>query len=142
MNAESDQITREIYAILVDFEEKERLRLNVRQESTKLHRLGNYSRDPRREQHYVRRLVRGGMDDFARHLCAAPCRGGSRRAGESAHAVIDTMPDHVYLKDAQGRYVLDNTAHRRYLGMHGDETVEGKNGLGFLSARHRDALRR
>ena len=47
-------------------------------------------------------------------------------------AVIDTMPDHVYLKDAQGRYVLDNTAHRRYLGMHGDETVEGKTVWDFF----------
>ena len=36
------------------------------------------------------------------------------------------MPDHVFLKDAKGRFILDNAAHRRYLGLAEDESIEGR----------------
>jgi PAS domain S-box-containing protein len=57
-----------------------------------------------------------------------------RRRAETALAeqarlladVIDTMPELVCLKDTQGRYVLDNRAHRRYLGVSPGETVNGR----------------
>jgi PAS domain S-box-containing protein len=40
--------------------------------------------------------------------------------------IIDTIPEMVYLTDTEGRYVLDNRAHRRYLGVHSGESVLGK----------------
>jgi len=57
-----------------------------------------------------------------------------RRAEESLAAehnllssIMDTMPNHVFLKDAKGRFILDNAAHRRYLGLGEDESIEGRS---------------
>jgi PAS domain S-box-containing protein len=71
----------------------------------------------------------------------ALCKAGSmifrdiaaRRRAEEALAsehnllssIIDTMPDHVFVKDVKGRYILDNAAHRRYLGLPPDAVIEG-----------------
>jgi two-component system, LuxR family, sensor kinase FixL len=41
-------------------------------------------------------------------------------------SIINAIPDHVYVKDVKGRYILDNTAHRSYLGLQGAHAVEGK----------------
>ncbi len=30
--------------------------------------------------------------------------------------LIDTLPDSIYVKDADGRYILDNMAHMRHVG--------------------------
>ena len=57
-----------------------------------------------------------------------------RRAEESLAAehnllssIMDTMPNHVFLKDAKGRFILDNEAHRRYLGLGETESIEGRS---------------
>ena len=56
-----------------------------------------------------------------------------RRAEESLAAehnllssIMDTMPNHVFLKDAKGRFILNNAAHRQYLGLSEDESIEGR----------------
>ncbi|MGB8168874.1 MAG: PAS domain-containing protein, partial [Chthoniobacteraceae bacterium] len=56
-----------------------------------------------------------------------------RRAEESLAAehnllssIMDTMPNHVFLKDAKGRFILNNAAHRRYLGLTDQESIEGR----------------
>ena len=49
-------------------------------------------------------------------------------------AVIDNLPDHIYLKDASGRYVVDNAAHTRFLGLPGPEAVVGKTVFDFFPA--------
>jgi PAS domain S-box-containing protein len=56
-----------------------------------------------------------------------------RRAEESLAAehnllssIMDTMPNHVFLKDAKGRFILNNAAHRRYLGLSDQESIEGR----------------
>jgi PAS domain S-box-containing protein len=56
-----------------------------------------------------------------------------RRAEESLAAehnllssIMDTMPNHVFLKDAKGRFILNNEAHRRYLGLSDQESIEGR----------------
>jgi PAS domain S-box-containing protein len=56
-----------------------------------------------------------------------------RRAEESLatehnllSSIMDTMPNHVFLKDAKGRFILDNAAHRRYLGLSEQESIEGR----------------
>ena len=40
--------------------------------------------------------------------------------------LIDNLPDHVFIKDAQGRYVLDNRAHRLFVGAASPDQVLGK----------------
>ncbi len=41
-------------------------------------------------------------------------------------AVIDNLPDHIFLKDTTGHYVLDNIAHLRFLGMTSTTQLIGK----------------
>src|SRR5581483_4987976 len=40
--------------------------------------------------------------------------------------LIDLLPDAIYVKDIQGRYVLDNTAHLRAVGKKSSAEVIGK----------------
>ena len=64
----------------------------------------------------------------------------ARRRAEEALAdqhnllssIIDTIPDHIYLKDVKGRYVLDNRAHRTYLRLDEDDTIVGKTVYDFF----------
>lgn len=41
--------------------------------------------------------------------------------------IMEAMPDHVYVKDARGRYLLHNRAHRLYLGLRANESIVGKS---------------
>lgn len=43
--------------------------------------------------------------------------------------VIDNLPDHIYAKDTQSRFVLNNLAHLRVLGASSQEEVLGKTDL-------------
>lgn len=47
-------------------------------------------------------------------------------------SVIDNLPDPIYVKDAQGRYILDNIAHLRFLGAPNAEAVTGKTVFDFF----------
>jgi len=47
-------------------------------------------------------------------------------------SVIDAQPDSIYVKDAQGRYMLDNTAHMKRLGATSMEQVSGKTAYDFF----------
>lgn len=66
----------------------------------------------------------------------------ARRRAEEALAqehnllrsVIDAMPEHVFVKDLVGRYVIDNRAHRRFLGVGSLREVEGKSAEDFFPA--------
>lgn len=40
--------------------------------------------------------------------------------------VIDNLPDYVYIKDTDGRYIVSNKAHARFLGKETPERVIGK----------------
>lgn len=124
--AESDQVLREIYAVLMDFEEKERERLALRGESTRF--IGSAT---------TLVILVGSSITFIALLAAgwslfrdiAARRRAEAALAEQANlltAIMDTMPDHVYLKDAEGRYMLDNRAHRHYLGVHAGESILGK----------------
>ena len=65
---------------------------------------------------------------------------GARRRAEEALAsehnllssIIDTMPDHVFVKDVKGRYILDNAAHRRYLGLTDHQIIEGTTAADYF----------
>ncbi len=41
-------------------------------------------------------------------------------------SLIDNLPDYIYVKDTEGRYKLDNIAHRRWLGADAESEVIGK----------------
>jgi len=41
-------------------------------------------------------------------------------------SLIDNLPDYIYVKDTEGRYLLDNIAHRRWLGADAEDEVIGK----------------
>ena len=49
-------------------------------------------------------------------------------------AVLESMPDNISIKDLQGRYVFDNTTHRRFLGAMKASEVVGKTVFDFLPA--------
>lgn len=41
-------------------------------------------------------------------------------------SLIDNLPDYIYVKDIEGRYLLDNIAHRRWLGADAESEIRGK----------------
>ena len=49
-------------------------------------------------------------------------------------SIIDTIPDFIYVKDHAGRYLLDNIAHRRFLGVTTLAEVEGRTVFDFFPA--------
>src|SRR3989337_3840417 len=55
--------------------------------------------------------------------------------------LIDSLPEQVYVKDTEGRYVLNNLAHVRALGAASPEEVAGKPDFDFypeeLAERYR-----
>ena len=49
-------------------------------------------------------------------------------------SLIDNLPDYIYVKDAEGKYLIDNIAHRRWLGAHSAEEIAGKTDAHFFPA--------
>ena len=47
--------------------------------------------------------------------------------------VIDNLPDYIYVKDTEGRFLLNNTAHVRSLGAAAQEDALGKTDFHFFS---------
>ena len=47
-------------------------------------------------------------------------------------SLIDNLPDYIYVKDVEGRFVIDNIAHRRLLGVNSEEEVLGKTVAEFF----------
>ena len=47
-------------------------------------------------------------------------------------SLIDTIPEHIYIKDRRGRYVLDNVAHRKFLKVDDISEVIGKSVFYFF----------
>lgn len=45
--------------------------------------------------------------------------------------LVDTLPDSIFVKDAEGRFILDNQTHMRFLGVQGPEDVTGKTVYDF-----------
>jgi PAS domain-containing protein len=55
--------------------------------------------------------------------------------------LIDALPEQVYVKNAEGRYILNNLAHVRALGAASPEEIAGKSDFDFypeeLAERYR-----
>jgi PAS domain S-box-containing protein len=49
-------------------------------------------------------------------------------------SLIDNLPDYIYVKDPEGRYLLDNIAHRRWLGAASEGEVVGRRVSDFFPA--------
>jgi len=47
-------------------------------------------------------------------------------------SLIDNLPDYIYVKDTEVRYLLDNIAHRRWLGADAEDEVIGKRVSDFF----------
>jgi PAS domain S-box-containing protein len=51
--------------------------------------------------------------------------------GELLHALIGNLPDYIYVKDAEGRFLLTNDAHALFLGLRSPEEAIGKTDFEF-----------
>jgi PAS domain S-box-containing protein len=124
--AESHMLGKEIHAVVRDFEERERMRLNARSDTT--HFVGAATTlviVVGSSVAFIALIAAGWMilHDIAMRRRAEAALAEQARLLEN---VIDTMPDLIFLKDTEGRFVLDNRAHRRYLGVHPSETLDGR----------------
>jgi PAS domain S-box-containing protein len=48
--------------------------------------------------------------------------------------LIESMPDRIYVKDTEGRYVMDNAAHREFVGVDSIDEIVGRTASDFFSA--------
>ena len=55
--------------------------------------------------------------------------------------LIDSLPDLVYVTDTQGHYVVDNAAHRHFLGVRTAEQVVGKTAFDFYPRELAERIR-
>ena len=83
-------------------------------------------------------LVKGSFDAslLVRAMRYAIKRAEADRAlGDEKNllrSVIDNQPDAIYVKDLEGRYILDNLAHMRTLGVKSMDEVFGKTVFDFF----------
>jgi PAS domain S-box-containing protein len=122
----SDETTREIRAILADFDREQRVLLAERAQLTRV--IG---------QATTFTILAGSVFTFIALgvACVIILRDvmARRRAEEALAAehnlllsIIDTIPDHVYVKDLEGRFILDNVAHRELHGPKTEGTTMGR----------------
>ena len=123
---ETEQATRDIQKLLADFDREQQALLKERAASA--HLLGRAT---------MGTVLFGSLFTFCALVwaCVLILRDiAARRRAEAALAeertllrsIIDTLPDHVFVKDTRGRYLLDNEAHRRLLARKGDAHPEGR----------------
>lgn len=64
----------------------------------------------------------------------------ARQALEREHALLsalmENIPDYIYFKDLQSRFVLNNKAHAKLLGCHSPQQLVGKTDFDFFSQDH------
>jgi len=124
--ADSEQLNREIHVVVGDFEERERMKLNERADTTKF--VGAATTlviIVGSSVAFIALIAAGWMilrDIAKRRRAEAALEEQARLLSE----IIDTIPDLIFLKDAEGRFVLDNRAHRRYLSVQPGESLKGK----------------
>jgi PAS domain S-box-containing protein len=57
------------------------------------------------------------------------------------HNLLDSLPDLVYVKDTQGRYLVDNPSHRAFLGLRTVEDIKGKTDFDFYPRELAERIR-
>lgn len=126
MRAESEQLNREIHAVVRDFDERERMKLGERAQTTEFVGAATTLVIIVGSSVAFIALVAAGwmiLRDIAKRRRAETALAEQARLLKE---IIDTIPDLIFLKDAEGRLMLDNRAHRRYLGVQPGETLRGK----------------
>lgn len=56
--------------------------------------------------------------------------------------LIDALPDHIYVKNAEKKFLLDNIAHRKFVGAHSEDEVIGKSSYDLFPSNIADDLSR
>jgi two-component system sensor kinase FixL len=119
------ELAERIRVILLEFEADQRRMLNVREDLT-----GEIA------QATTVAVWVGGTLTFGALMiaCVLILRDiAARKRAEEALAqehnllssIINAMPNLVFVKDVLGRYIMDNSAHRRYLGVDDVHAIEG-----------------
>jgi PAS domain S-box-containing protein len=49
------------------------------------------------------------------------------------HTIVDNLPDYIYVKDKESRFIFSNRAHRQVLGVDELDAVVGKNDFDFFA---------
>lgn len=123
---DAEKINRELHALITDLEERELMRLSARAFETQYVGASTTLIIILGSSIAVLALVSSLwliLRDFAaRRRAEAALEQQARLLTD----IIDTIPEMVYLTDTEGRYLLDNRAHRRYLGVNSGESVLGK----------------
>lgn len=52
------------------------------------------------------------------------------------HALMDNIPDHIYFKDTDSRFLRINRAHANWLGLESPDDAVGKSDFDYFSAEH------
>ncbi len=131
---DSEKNTQDIRKILGDFDTEQRALLAERSRLT---------REVGRATTFT--ILAGSVFTFVALLvaCALILRDvAARYRAEEALAaehhlllsIIDTIPDHVYVKDVEGRFILDNVAHRDMYGPKTEGTTTGRTVFDYYSA--------
>jgi PAS domain S-box-containing protein len=71
----------------------------------------------------------GVLTDFTERKQSEERLGEERKL---LRTLMDNLPESIYFKDAQGRYLVDNVAHRRILRAESEEQVLGKTIFDFF----------
>jgi PAS domain S-box-containing protein len=132
--SESEQTTQDIRKILADFDREQRALLAERAALTRL--VGHAT---------TLTIVAGSVFTFVALLVACililrdvAARHRAEEALAAEHhlllSIIDTIPDHVYVKDVEGRFILDNVAHREMYGPKTEGTTTGRTVFDYYSA--------
>jgi PAS domain-containing protein len=80
-------------------------------------------------------IVLGAAAGIAAYLCAQKWRAGAQvtTGGDGAmlRTLIDNLPDLIYVKDVDGRFLLANVAVARVMGASSPSELLGKNDFDF-----------
>ena len=97
----------------------------------------------RRTHAELEQLIQGGAAQIQSINRPCKLRSSERQRAEQALAeernllrgLIDNLPDRIYVRDRQCRYLNDNIAHARFLGASTPDDVVGKSAADFLPPR-------
>lgn len=73
----------------------------------------------------LQRVIRHAIE---RHRAQAALSAERQRL----RTLIDTLPDFIYFKDTEGRFIINNNAHIRILGAQSQQTVTGRTDFDLL----------
>lgn len=96
-----------------------------------------YTAFPVKENNVIQGAVVTFLDTTQRH--AAEMALDAER--NLLRSLIDNLPDYILVKDTQGRYLVDNIAHRRFVGAKIAEDVIGKTPADFYPPAEAERIR-